>query len=409
MTPWEMRCHADYILEHAEPSVALEPVAKQLDRFITAWQAAWSRFGTAKEGLPVYQDLVSCARASLEAAGGAEVKLRNDSSVALAAEALIFWNALARSPHIAAQAGDAAQASAPVRSSLPYRERFDRPVFIVSSPRSGSTLLFETLAQAPNAYSPGGESHGIIETIAPLSVPGRDWSSNRLEAGDATDAIAEQLTRAFYLALRDREDQPPPERVRMIEKTPKNALRIPFFDSIWPDAQFLFLYRDPRQTMSSMLEAWLSGAFRTYPNLPGWQGPPWSLLLVPGWQQLSGTPLPNIVARQWATAMSILIDDLSALPKERVRVVDHDSFLAAPQATAEALAASLGLEWDRQLESKLPLSRYTVSQPGPDKWRQIEDVIESMMPIVAAADAKAREFIASMRGEAAQAPQATAV
>jgi hypothetical protein len=44
-------------------------------------------------------------------------------------------------------------------------EEFDRPVFIVSSPRSGSTLLFETLARWRNVYTVGGESHGLIQTI----------------------------------------------------------------------------------------------------------------------------------------------------------------------------------------------------------------------------------------------------
>ena len=38
-------------------------------------------------------------------------------------------------------------------------QRFDRPIFIVSSPRSGTSLLFETLAQSPGLLTIGGESH----------------------------------------------------------------------------------------------------------------------------------------------------------------------------------------------------------------------------------------------------------
>jgi hypothetical protein len=33
------------------------------------------------------------------------------------------------------------------------------------------------------------------------------------------------------------------------------------------------------------------GTLPDYPNLPNWTGLPWSLLLVPGWQQLVGQPL----------------------------------------------------------------------------------------------------------------------
>ena len=83
----------------------------------------------------------------------------------------------------------------------------------------------------------------------------------------------------------------------MLEKTPKNALRVPFLDACFPDAIFIYLYRDPRETLGSMMEAWLSGAFQTYPELPGWEGPPWSLLLVPGWRELIGTPLPELSSR----------------------------------------------------------------------------------------------------------------
>ena len=179
----------------------------------------------------------------------------------------------------------------------------------------------------------------------------------------------------------------------MLEKTPKNALRVPFFDAIWPDAQFVYLYRDVRATLSSMLEAWQSGGFRTYPGLPSWPGLPWSLLLVPGWEKLRGKPLPEVVAHQWAITTNTLLDDLEQLDLERIHVVDYDRFLASPSFEVERLAKSLGLPWDRPLGDSLPLSKTTVSKPAPDKWRRIEPVLKAIWPIVEQADARARAFI----------------
>lgn len=279
----------------------------------------------------------------------------------------------------------------------PFRSRFERPIFIISSPRSGSTLLFETLAQAPGLYTLGGESHGVIEGIREFSMPVRGWSSNRLAAGDARPALVERLAISFYAGLHDRDGRGASGRVRMLEKTPKNALRVPFFDAAWPDAVFVYLYRDVRRTLASMIEAWLSGRFRTYPRLPGWNGPPWSLLLVPGWQGLNGLPLPQIVARQWAITTDALLDDLATIPRERLRALVHGDFLASPQSTIEHLAASLDLGWDRPLGSDLPLSKYTVSRPSVDKWRAIEGVIESVWPIVEQADARARALVEQLR------------
>jgi hypothetical protein len=275
-----------------------------------------------------------------------------------------------------------------------FRGLFDRPIFIVSTPRSGSTLLFETLEQAPGAFSIGRESHRLIEQIAEFFPPFRGWDSNRLTAEDAQPERVEQLARSFYEILKDRDGAPPHGRIRMLEKTPKNALRVPFFDAIWPDALFVYLYRDVRQTLASMMEAWVSGGFRTYPRLPGWTGYPWSLLLVPGWRELIGQPLHVVTAHQWATTTQILLDDLEQLPRERVKVIAHDRFLADPQGSIARLADSVGLAWDRELGGELPLSKVTVSRPSGDKWRRLEREIEAVMPLVAEPDSRARTFLA---------------
>jgi hypothetical protein len=277
----------------------------------------------------------------------------------------------------------------------PFRDRIVRPIFIVSSPRSGSTFLFETMARAPDLFTIGGESHRVIENIPQFSVPARGFPSNRLDASDAAPGPVEQLAKAFYAELRDRDGRPASGPVRMLEKTPKNALRVPFFDAAWPECEFVFLYRDVRETFASMAEAWGSGGFRTYPRLPGWTGPPWSMLLVPGWRDLIGLPLAEVIARQWATAMDILVDDLSALAPGRVHAIDYDKLRRDPQASIDRLASRLGFAWDVTLESQLPLSAHTVSRPAPDKWRALEPVIESIWPIVEATDARARAFAES--------------
>src|SRR5215213_5482517 len=251
-----------------------------------------------------------------------------------------------------------------VTAERPFRDRIVRPVLIVSTPRSGSTLLFETLAKAPGLFSAGNESHARIEQVANFSPRRRGWTSNRLDASDATMPAVEELARGFYTALHDRDGQPASGDVRMLEKTPKNALRVPFFDAAWNDTSFVYLYRDVRQTLASMMEAWASGKFRTYRDLPDWRGPPWSLLLTPNWRDLNGLQLPQIVAGQWAATTKQLVDDLSVLPRERVIGIDYSEFLADPQRTMAALAGHLGLQWDLQLPQALPYSKTTFSRPA---------------------------------------------
>jgi len=58
-------------------------------------------------------------------------------------------------------------------------------------------------------------------------------------------------------------------------------------NAAFPDATFVYLYRDPVESLLGMLEAWESGRFVTYPQLPEWEGQEWSMLLVPGWRDLA--------------------------------------------------------------------------------------------------------------------------
>jgi hypothetical protein len=273
--------------------------------------------------------------------------------------------------------------------------QFDRPVFILSPPRSGSTLLFETLAQARGVYTIGGESHALIEGVPELNIVAHNYDSNRLEADIATPVLAETLRQRFATELRDRDGvrlngQP----VRLLEKTPKNSLRVPFLAKVFPQAQFVFLYRDVRETLSSMIEAWRSGRFVTYRKLPGWENElPWSLLLVPGWRELDGLPLPEIVAAQWEIATRMLLDDLAAIPQERITVARYDSLLTNPTAEIAHLCNALDFAWDRPID-KLPLSRYTLTPPDPNKWRRHESEIASVLPSIQATMERAQKFAA---------------
>lgn len=277
-----------------------------------------------------------------------------------------------------------------------FARLFDRPVIILAAPRSGSTLLFETLAESPDAWTIGGESHQIIESLPALNPNSGAVADNRLDASHATDAIVVLLRRRFARFLRERDGreyvhQRQIESLRFLEKTPKNALRQPFLDKVFPDARYIFLFRDVRANLSSMIEAWRSGRWVTYPRLAGWQGPPWSLLLPPGWRSLNGQPLERICAFQWAAANRAVLADLRRLPRERWTAVSYEQLTGDPATTVERLCAFAGLAVDdrlrQRLDKPLPLSRLTQTRPDQDKWRrnerEIVAVLDSLAPVEA--------------------------
>jgi hypothetical protein len=295
------------------------------------------------------------------------------------------------------------------------KPRFDRPVFIIAAPRSGSTLLFETLAANRAFWTLGDESHRQIEGIPALHPRARDYASNRLLAGDAGEETTRQLLESVRADLRNAggaryQDLPAGERpssVRFLEKTPKNALRIPFLRALFPDARFIYLYRNPRDNLSSLLDSWRSGRFRTYPDLPGWSGTPWSHLLIPGWQGLGDKPLAEIVAAQWRTTHEIIMEDLAGIADEHWHLLDYDALLADTAGAIKALCRFCEVPFGPQMQALIarPLkpSRYTLTAPDTEKWRRNAAELEVALPLVAELEKRLVD-LAAQRTTSAAAP-----
>jgi hypothetical protein len=282
---------------------------------------------------------------------------------------------------------DATSAPPRTRSASSPAHGLKAPIFIVAAPRSGSTLLYETMAASSQLSNVGGEAHWLVESITELRPDLGRVESNRLTAEHVSPEVSGHIVGQILARLQDHEGRPlaDPGQRRFLEKTPKNALRIPFFDRIFPDAHFVFLWREPQGNLASIIEAWRSGQWKTYNGLQGFEGP-WSLLLPPGWRAMNGKPLEEIAAWQWQQANTIALDDLERLPRSRWSVVRYEDLLQDPQGSIGRIFGSLGLQLDATLEqrlvSALPNSRYTLTAPDPEKWRAHAAAIERVLPSV---------------------------
>jgi len=269
---------------------------------------------------------------------------------------------------------------------------FEHPIAIVSAPRAGSTLLFETLSQFEDLWTIAEESHEIVEGIPELHPANRAFSSNRLTEVDAHPLVTLTLRHQFTRQLCDRAGrqylhlpvQDRPQRVRFLEKTPKNALRIPFLKTIFPGIKFIYLYRDPRENISSLMEGWRSRRFITYKQLPGWSHREWSFFLPPGWSSLKESSLVEIAAYQWKIANLFILNDLKTLPTSSWHLVRYSDLIREPKSMLRQIAQFAELTWTEQIEQflshSLPISRLTLSPPSSDKWRKNEQEIAIVLP-----------------------------
>jgi hypothetical protein len=252
-----------------------------------------------------------------------------------------------------------------------------RPLVIIGAPRSGTTILRRCLAIHPALWHLGGESHSVLE--GPFHPAARRWASNRCTAEDARDdAVVEKMRETFYRrsinlnrVLADRgllyvssarslagkvarlgakkvlgrlSKRRKPPTVRFLEKTPKNALRVPLLNRLFPDALFIWNRRAPEDNIDSLVAGWRAqrrlgpftrAKFRTYPiadrlQLRDYEGAWWKFALPPGWQKLSGKTVAEVAAWQYFQCNRYAQNDLKALEEQRIFELKHEAFVENP-------------------------------------------------------------------------------
>jgi hypothetical protein len=351
-----------------------------LEGFVRDWRQIYLLHGESAAGWVHFIRLRDAMRAASRSSSEGIVARTNRVAVHQILEARILRVCIREQPKIF-QAPHPAGANrlASKHSCL------QRPVFIVAAPRSGSTLLFETLAASSRIATLGGEAHWLVEGIPELKPGAPGVSSNRLTEANATAAVGDHIRRQLLERLVDSDGNAVIDctGLEFLEKTPKNSLRIPFFNRLFPQARFIFLWREPRGNVSSIIEAWKSGKWQTYRMLEGFERP-WSLLLPPGWQDLREKPLEQVAAFQWNVTNSIILDDLSDLPRERWLSVDYEGLVASPEATIQRICRRLEIEFDASLRQHLtrplPAARHTLTPPSASKWQENAAAIERVLP-----------------------------
>ena len=265
----------------------------------------------------------------------------------------------------------------------------DRPIFVVGAPRSGTSLLFRILATSNQVAHYPGEAHEIWERDHHPAL--RGWDSNVLTASDLDDAGRRRIRRSFYLVAGSSK--------RLIDKTPRNSFRIGFVDALFPDARYVFLQRDGRDNVNSLMTAWKTPRYRTYKlpephGIPGVPDPTWwKFVLYPGWKQDLRGPLEVVCANQWVHSNEIALTDLAAISSGRWTTTRYEDLVADPANEVTRLARFLELGVDDRLMSETARLVATpinvVTPPESDKWRKENPTeIEAIAPRIGATMAK---------------------
>jgi hypothetical protein len=94
MSPWEIRCHLAFLVEHAKPDPRLGAIFQRMDQFVDDWTSAWAEFGADEAARDVYTALIENVRSDAIRLGSREVTLNNDWPLHAMFESLILQMAV---------------------------------------------------------------------------------------------------------------------------------------------------------------------------------------------------------------------------------------------------------------------------------------------------------------------------
>ena len=257
------------------------------------------------------------------------------------------------------------------------------PVFIIGAPRSGTSLLYAILRRSSALRHWPGESHEIWEADYHPSL--RGWGSNVLTASDLTEDAAARIRRAFYLVTG--------RKHHLLDKTPRNALRVGFVSALFPDARFIYLMRDGRENTNSLINAWRTPRYRTYElpephRIPGVDPRWWKFVLYPGWRDDIEGPVEVVAAKQWLASNTHAMSDLRDVAPDRKIELRYEDLVDRPVDEVRRILGFLDLPYEPAVKEKAAATASTpintVTPPEPGKWRRENPAeIEAIASLIA--------------------------
>ena len=191
------------------------------------------------------------------------------------------------------------------------------PVFIVAPLGSGGALLADALARSAGVVGAGGRIEAAIEA--------RCGGRERLTAADATPEIAAAL-RADLAS-----------DGRLLDASPRHALRVPFLHAVFPDGTFVYVFREPGDLHDGSAED---------------------------------------LAQPWCAVTNTLLDDLEQLPRGSWMIAADDAIVEQPETAIARVADFLRLAWEGTLPPK-PEPLKTV--PSDATTRKVADRVRDLI------------------------------
>ncbi len=264
------------------------------------------------------------------------------------------------------------------------------PIFVVGCSRSGTTVTFETISASPHLRSLGYEIPQFWNSLYGPSLNG--WESEAAGAEQAQPRHRQAASRFFFERLGSH---------RIVDKTCINTMRIAFLHSLFPSAAFVFIQRDGRDNVSSMIDGWRQDAHFGLTQFLGPSPEPvsinqgefseWSFFLPPGWRDYNTASLEEVCAYQWITANRLALTAKRLIPPAQWVHLRYEDIFEKPAEMFAEVFERLNLPFDGAMRERCRnlLDRPTSivkGLPKKQKWRTqnpelVERILDKIAPL----------------------------
>lgn len=247
------------------------------------------------------------------------------------------------------------------------------PVFIIGCSRAGTTVTFETIRTSPDLlYFPYEIPQFWHSLVGPWD---NNWTS---EAASATDAEPDHRDRSlahFYARL---------GKGLVLDKSCINVMRIPYLHSLFPNAHFIYIQRDGRDNISSLMEGWKQrghfdlqqylGKLPETVQINQGEFDDWCFFLPPDWRDYNSSSLEEVCAHQWITANQMALEAQILIPEDKWIHIRYEDIFEDPVEMFHNVFDRLQLPFsDKLIKHCATLNKRPTSivngPPKKEKWK----------------------------------------
>lgn len=240
----------------------------------------------------------------------------------------------------------------------------DNLIFIISQPRSGSTLLQRILSGHPDIQT-SAETWLLLHPVYALKESGieteydsrfaaqgtREFLENYSDGLQVYDDAIRQWSNVIYGNVLNKN-----HKSRFLDKTPRYFFIVSELYRLFPKAKFIFLLRNPLAVLSSILSTYVKG----------------------NW------PVLSFFRPDLLQAPSLILNGIRLLNRNAI-VTRYEDFVSNPEQNISLLCQRLGIKYHRQmldysntpepkggLNDPVGIYQHTSPNKGSiDKWKQL--------------------------------------